>query len=40
MTTTEFAEQVQQRIQILVDKTKKNIMQSYLKYKDYYDRKA
>ena len=36
----EFAEEVQQRTQILIDQTKKNIMQSYLKYKDYYDRKA
>ena len=38
--TTEFAEEVQQRTQILIDQTNKNIMQSYLKYKDYYDRKA
>ena len=38
--TTEFAEEVEQRTQILIDQTKKNIMQSYLKYKDYYDRKA
>ena len=38
--TTEFAEEVQQRTQILIDQTKKNIMQSYLKYKDYYDQKA
>ena len=38
--TTEFAEEVQQRTQILIDQSKKNIMQSYLKYKDYYDRKA
>ena len=38
--TTEFAEEVQQRTQILIDQTKKNIMQPYLKYKDYYDRKA
>ena len=40
MPTTDFAEEVQQRTQILIDQTKKNIMQSYLKYKDYYDRKA
>ena len=40
MPTTDFAEEVQQRTQILLDQTKKNIMQSYLKYKDYYDRKA
>ena len=38
--TTEFAEEVQQRTQILIDQTKKNIMQSYLKHKDYHDRKA
>ena len=40
MPTTEFAEEVQQRTQILIDQTNKNIMQSYLKNKDYYDRKA
>ena len=40
MPTTEFAEEKQQRTQILIDQTKKNIMQSYLKYKDYYDVKA
>ena len=38
--TTDFAEELQRRTQILIDKTKKNIMQLYLKYKDYYDRKA
>ena len=38
--TTEFAEELQQRTQILIDQTKKNIMQSYLKYEEYYDRKA
>ena len=39
--TTELVEKkVQQRTQILIDQIKKNIMQSYLKYKDYYDRKA
>ena len=37
---TNFAEELQRRTQILIDKTKKNIMQSYLKYKEYYDRKA
>ena len=36
---TEVAEEVQ-RIALLHDQTKKNIMQSYLKYKAYYDRKA
>ena len=38
--TTDFAEELQRRTRILIDQTKKNIMQSYLKYKDYYDRKA
>ena len=38
--TTEFAEELQQRTQLLIDQTKRNIMQSYLKYKEYYDRKA
>ena len=37
---TEVAEEVQRRIALLHDQTKKNIMQSYLKYKAYYDRKA
>ena len=38
--TTDFADEFQRRTQILIDKTMKNIMQSYLKYKEYYDRKA
>ena len=38
--TTDFAEEFQRRSQVLIDSTKKNIMQSYLKYKEYYDRKA
>ena len=38
--TTEFAEQLQQRTQILVDQTKKNILQSYLTCKEHYDGKA
>ena len=39
--TTEFAEEVQYRTKLLIDKkTKHNIMQSYIKYKEYYDRKA
>ena len=38
--TTEFAEKIQNRTKILIDKTKQNIMQSYIKYKEYYDRKA
>ena len=33
---TDFAEEeLQQRTQILIDKTKQKIMQSYLKYKEY-----
>ena len=38
--TTEYAEELQQRTQILIDKTKQNIMQSYLKNKEFYDRKT
>ena len=38
--TTEFAEEIQNRTKILIDKTKQNIMQSYIKYKEYYDGKA
>ena len=38
--TTEFAEEIQNRTKILIDKMKQNIMQSYVKYKEYYDRKA
>ena len=37
---TDVADEVQRRMKILLDQTKKNIMQSYLKYKAYYDRKA
>ena len=37
---TDIAEEVQRRMQILLDQTKKSIMQSYLRYKAYYDRKA
>ena len=37
---TDIAEEIQKRMKILLDQTKKNIMQSYLKYKAYYDRKA
>ena len=32
--TTEFAEELQKRTQILIDQTKKNIIQSYLKYQE------
>ena len=35
---SDIAEEIQRRMQILNDQTKKNIMQSYLKYKAYYDR--
>ena len=37
---TDIAEEIQRRMEILNDQTKKNIMQSYLKYKAYYDRNA
>ena len=39
-TNTDIAEEIQRRMEILTDQTKKNIMQSYLRYKAYYDRKA
>ena len=38
--TTDFAEDLLQRTKILNDKTKKNVMQSYIKYRRYYDKKA
>ena len=38
--TTDFAEEFQRRSQILIDKTKKNNMQSHLKHKEFFDRKA
>ena len=38
--TTDFAEELLRRTKILYDKTKKNFMQSYIKYKKYYDKKA
>ena len=37
---SDIAEEIQRRMEILNDQTKKNIMQSYLKYKAYYDHKA
>ena len=37
---TDIAEAIQRRMEILNDQTKKNLIQSYLKYKAYYDRKA
>ena len=37
---TDFAEQLLRRTKILYDKTNKNVMQSYIKYKRYYDKKA
>ena len=36
----DVAEEIRKRMKILLDQTKKNIMQSYLKYKAYCDRKA
>ena len=38
--TTDFAEELLRRTKILYHKTKKNVMQSYIKYKKYYDKKA
>ena len=35
----DMAEEVQRRIKVVFDQTKKNILQSYLKYKAYHDRK-
>ena len=35
--TTQFAEEIRNRTKLLIDKTKQNIMQSYIKYKEYYD---
>ena len=37
--TIEIAEEFQSRTKLLIDKTKPNIMHSYLKYKEYFDRK-
>ena len=37
---TDFAEELLRRTKILYHKTKKNVMQSYIKYKKYYDKKA
>ena len=38
--TTDFAEEFFQRTKIIYDKTKKNVMRLYIKYKRYYDKKA
>ena len=38
--TTGFAEELLRRTKFLYDKTKKNVKQSYIKYKKYYDKKA
>ena len=38
--TTSFAEELLRRTKLLYDKTKKNVMQSYIKYKRYYHKKA
>ena len=37
---TDFAEELLRRTKHLYDKTKKNAMQSYIRYKRYYDKKA
>ena len=38
--TTDFAKELPRRTKILHDKTKNIVMQSYIKYKRYYDQKA
>ena len=38
--TTDFAEELLRRTKILYDKTGKNVMQSYIKHKRYYDKKT
>ena len=38
--TTDIAEELLRRTKILYDKTRKNVMQSYIKYEKYYDKKA
>ena len=38
--STDFAEKLLRRTKILYDKTTKNVMQSYIKYKKYYHKKA
>ena len=38
--TTEMAEEIQRQTDTLIDQVKKNVMQAYLKYKSYYDKKA
>ena len=38
--TTDFADELLRRTQILYDKTKKNVMQSYIRHKKDYDKKA
>ena len=38
--TTVYAEKLLRRIKILYDKNRKNVMQSYIKYNRYYDKKA
>ena len=38
--STDFAEDLLRRIKILHDRTTKNVMQSYIKYKRYYDKNA
>ena len=38
--TTDFAEELLRRTKILYDKTKKNVMQFYIKHKKFYDKKT
>ena len=38
--TTDFAEEIQNRTTLLIEKTKQGMMHSYLKHKEYFDCKA
>ena len=40
MATRDFEEEFLRRTKILYDKTKKNVMQSFIKYKRYYEKKS
>ena len=40
LSRNEFAEELEQKTQIFIERTKQHIMQSDLKYKEYYDRKT
>ena len=38
--TTDFAVELLRRTKVVHDQAKKNVMQSYIEYKEYYDKKA